>query len=140
MGTGSFRGVKSGRGVLLTTHPLLVPQSWKSRAIPLSTLWATPGLQRDHFTLARILAQIRGILVKVRVYVTTRILYTFSHFVCHRSRHHYVKWNVILPFYPFNYLGDSRENSYLASTPAAKAFYKFLFDWPIIKGSLHEDQ
>ena len=28
-------GVKCGRGVLLTTHTLLVPQSWKSRAIPL---------------------------------------------------------------------------------------------------------
>jgi len=25
MGTGSFPGIKSGRGVLLTTHPLLVP-------------------------------------------------------------------------------------------------------------------
>ena len=49
-GTGSFPGVKCGRGVLLTTHPLLVPRSWKSRAIPLPTLWATPGLQRDHFT------------------------------------------------------------------------------------------
>jgi len=44
MGTGSFPGVKCGRGVLLTTHPLLVPQSWNSRAIPLPTLWATPGL------------------------------------------------------------------------------------------------
>ena len=44
MGTGSFLGVKYGRGVLLTTPPLLVPQSWKSRAIPLPTLWATPGL------------------------------------------------------------------------------------------------
>ena len=32
-GTGSFPGVKCGRGVLLTTHPLLVPRSWKSRAI-----------------------------------------------------------------------------------------------------------
>jgi len=29
MGTGSFPGVKYGRGVLLTTHPLLVPRSWK---------------------------------------------------------------------------------------------------------------
>jgi len=29
--------------VLLTTHPLLVPWSWKSRAIPLPTLWATTG-------------------------------------------------------------------------------------------------
>ena len=37
-------GVKCGRDVLLTTHPLLVPLSWKSRTIPLPTLWATPGL------------------------------------------------------------------------------------------------
>jgi len=44
MGTGFFPGVKCGQGVLLTTHPLLVPQSRKSRAIPLPTLWATPGL------------------------------------------------------------------------------------------------
>ena len=44
MGTGSFPGVKCDRGVLLTTHPLLVPRSWKSRAIPLPTLWATPGV------------------------------------------------------------------------------------------------
>ena len=29
--------------MLLTTHPLLVPRSWKSRAIPLPTLWATTG-------------------------------------------------------------------------------------------------
>ena len=44
MGTGSFPGVKCGRGVLLTTHPLLQPRSWKSRSIPLPNLWATPGL------------------------------------------------------------------------------------------------
>ena len=44
MGIGSFPGVKCGWGVLLTTHPLLVPRSWKSRAIPLPTLWATLGL------------------------------------------------------------------------------------------------
>ena len=37
-------GVKCGRGVLLTIHPLLVPRSWKSRVISLPTLWATPGL------------------------------------------------------------------------------------------------
>ena len=36
-------GVKCGRGVLLTTHPLLVPRSWKSRAIPLANLWTTPA-------------------------------------------------------------------------------------------------
>jgi len=28
-----------------------VPRSWKSRAIRLPTLWATPDLQRDHFNL-----------------------------------------------------------------------------------------
>jgi len=44
MGTGSFPGVNCDQGVLLTTHPLLVPRSWKSRAILLPTLWATPGL------------------------------------------------------------------------------------------------
>ena len=38
-----FSRVKYGRGVLLTTHPLLVPRSWKSRAILLPTLWATTG-------------------------------------------------------------------------------------------------
>ena len=41
---GLSRGVKCGRGVLLTTHPLLVPRSWKSRAMTLLNLWATPGL------------------------------------------------------------------------------------------------
>jgi len=44
MGTGYFPGVKCGRGVTLTTHPILVPRSWKSRAIPLPTFRATPGL------------------------------------------------------------------------------------------------
>ena len=44
------RGVKCGRGVLLNTHLLLVPRSWKSRAIPLPTLWVTPGPVTDHFT------------------------------------------------------------------------------------------
>ena len=43
IGTGPFSRVKCGRGVL-TTHRLLVPWSWKSRAVPLPTLWATPGL------------------------------------------------------------------------------------------------
>ena len=50
MDTGSFPRVKYGRGVVLTTHPLLVPRSCKSRTIHLTTLWATPGLWRDHFT------------------------------------------------------------------------------------------
>jgi len=39
MDTGSFLGVKSGWVVTLTTHPLLVPWSRNSRAIPLLPLW-----------------------------------------------------------------------------------------------------
>ena len=45
MGTGSFPGVKSGRAVTLTRHPLPVPWSWKSRAIPLLPLWAIRPVQ-----------------------------------------------------------------------------------------------
>jgi hypothetical protein len=45
MGTGSFPGVKSGQGVTLTPHPLLVPRSWKGRAIPLLPLWAVRPVQ-----------------------------------------------------------------------------------------------
>jgi hypothetical protein len=57
MGTGSFPRVKNGRGVTLTLHPLLVPWSWKGRAIPLLPLWAVRPVQslsactRVHFTL-----------------------------------------------------------------------------------------
>ena len=45
MGTGSFPGVKSGRGVTLTPHHLLVPWSRKFRAIPLLPLWAVRPVQ-----------------------------------------------------------------------------------------------
>jgi hypothetical protein len=54
---GLSQGVKSGRGVTLTPHPLLVPRSWKSKAIPLLPLWAVRPVQslsactRVHFTL-----------------------------------------------------------------------------------------
>ena len=56
LGTRSFPGVKSGRGVTLTPHPLLVPWSRKSRAIPLLPLWVVRPVQsvsactRVHFT------------------------------------------------------------------------------------------
>ena len=43
MGTRSFTGVKYSRGVLLTSHPILVPWSWMSSVIPLPTFWATTG-------------------------------------------------------------------------------------------------
>ena len=56
MGAGSFPGVKSGRVVTLTPHPLLVPWSRKGRAIPLLPLWDVRPVQslgactRVHFT------------------------------------------------------------------------------------------
>ena len=56
IGTGSFPGVKSGRGVTLTTHPLLVPWPRKIKAITLLPLWAVRPVQslntctRAHFT------------------------------------------------------------------------------------------
>jgi hypothetical protein len=40
-----FPGVKSGRGVILTPHSLLVPWSWKGRSIPLLPLWAVRPVQ-----------------------------------------------------------------------------------------------
>ena len=45
MGTGSFPGIKSGRGVTLTSHHLLVPWSRKSRAIPVLPLWVARPVQ-----------------------------------------------------------------------------------------------
>ena len=56
MGTGSFPGVKSGRGVTLIPHPLLVSWSWKSIATPLLPLWTVRPVQslsactKVHFT------------------------------------------------------------------------------------------
>ena len=60
-GTGSFPGVKSGRGVTLIPHPLLVPWSWKVRAIPVLLVWAVRPVQslsdciRVHFTIPQCL-------------------------------------------------------------------------------------
>ena len=56
MDTGSFPGVKSGRGLTLTPHPFLVPWSRKSRTIILLPPWAVHPVQshsactRVHFT------------------------------------------------------------------------------------------
>ena len=45
MGTGLFPKVKSGRDVMLTFQPLLVPWSRKSRAIPVLPIWAVRPVQ-----------------------------------------------------------------------------------------------
>jgi hypothetical protein len=45
LGTGSFPGVKSGRGATLTPHPLLMLWVRKGRAISLLPLWAVRPVQ-----------------------------------------------------------------------------------------------
>ena len=58
IGTGSFPGIKSARGVTLTHHPFIVPWSRKSRAINLLSLLAerpvtsSSACTRVHFTFA----------------------------------------------------------------------------------------
>jgi len=37
------RGVKCGRGVTLTPHPLLAPRSWEEQSYTSTPLWATTG-------------------------------------------------------------------------------------------------
>jgi hypothetical protein len=48
-------GVKRGRGVMLTTHPYLVPRSWMSRSYtsspPQAPPWRVEGLLYFYFTL-----------------------------------------------------------------------------------------
>ena len=67
MGTGSFLGIKSGRGVTLTPHSLLVPWSRKGRAIPLLPLWVVRPVQslspctRVHFTFYFCWSHLQGV-------------------------------------------------------------------------------
>ena len=53
-----FPGGKVRPGRAADHSPLRVPRAWNSTAIPLPTLWATPGLKRDHFTF--LLISVRG--------------------------------------------------------------------------------
>jgi len=67
MGTESFLGVKSGRVVTLPTHPLLLPLSRKSTAIPVLPLWAVLPVRNIsacttvHFTLLYLISSGRSV-------------------------------------------------------------------------------
>ena len=94
MGTGSFSGVKYGRGVLLTTHPFLVPWPWKSRAIPLPTLWATPRPVMGTFYLQVLFPFFN---VQCLCYLPEKVFLTFLSNLCLRneiSSHFYIKMTV----------------------------------------------
>jgi len=82
MGTGSFPRVKCGRGVLLTTHPLLLPRSWKSRAIPLPTLWACNGINLPftfffihawilQYRTSKLLSNVSKVLSQYRTFISS---------------------------------------------------------------------
>jgi hypothetical protein len=66
MGTGSSSGVKGSWDVTLTPHPLLVPWSWKSRAIPL--------LPYRPYGLYRASVPVQG--CTLAFYLTNRLIWT----------------------------------------------------------------
>jgi hypothetical protein len=101
MGTGSFPGVESGRGVMLTPHPLLVPRSKKlSRAIPLLSLRAFVAYEKGEtklfsdFYLHNIVLRYKcqnihssteinkGSFIGLRVYVLRLLQYAVSKLNC----------------------------------------------------------
>jgi hypothetical protein len=95
MGTGSFPGVNCGRGVLLNTHTLLVPRSWKSRAIPLPTLWATTGPVTGllYLFLPLVVTQVRSLVPwdvrcsrsVVTLLLVWKVMICFNTVCCHLS-------------------------------------------------------
>jgi hypothetical protein len=84
MCTTSFPGVKSGRGVKLIPHPLLVPWSRNSRAIPPLPLWAVhPVLSlstctRLHFNFTYTSTTLMGLWTVQSLSACTVQLYLYS--------------------------------------------------------------
>ena len=87
-----FPGVKSGRSVTLTPQPLIVPWSWKVRAIPLLPLWAVRVVQslsactRVHFT---VWTGLRRSITKIFLSVLKYSGSHFEHFTCIYSEGHW---------------------------------------------------
>jgi len=109
MGTGSFPGVRSGWGVTLSPHPLLVPWSRKSRAIPLLPLWAVWPVQnlsactRVNFTLLSAVSS----ETSARIYQTTR---------CHIQSPQRKETLSVPSYVPYHKLNTSRRKSVLIVT------------------------
>jgi hypothetical protein len=107
MGTGSFPGVKSGRDVTLTPHPLLVPWSRKSRAIPLLLLWAIRPVQslsactRVHLSIHTLKSSAHQHLHGSwwKVYFIKNLVIHFSSASCH---------SILLPAILINIYGGPR--------------------------------
>jgi hypothetical protein len=78
---GLSRGVKRGRGVTLTPHPLLVPRSKTSRAIPLlslRSLWPMKGwnLLTNIFTWHNYIYIIHNYIYMIHHYIYMTQLYS----------------------------------------------------------------
>jgi len=105
MGTGSFPGVKSGWGVTLNPHPLLVPWSGRGRAIRLLPLWAVRPVQslsactRVHFTFfyratylyeVGVLCSITNILAHMSCQLV-HVFYTTQYFIESFTSHYAIQ-------------------------------------------------
>jgi len=75
VGAGSFPGVQSSQGMMLTPHPLLVPWSRKGRAIPLLPLWVVRPVQS--------------------LSACTRVTFTFFFFIRTMTQCHHNHWLVL---------------------------------------------
>jgi hypothetical protein len=85
MGTGFFQGIKSDQGLMLTPHPLLVPWSRKSRAIPLLPVWAVRPVQslsactREHFTFTYTSTPLWAVRPVQSLSACTRVHFSFTY-------------------------------------------------------------
>ena len=128
VGTGSFPGVKSGRGVTLTPHPILVPWSRRSRAIPLLPLWAVRPVQslsactRVHVTTlfspwSRVLENLTGsqpVKTVPTIYGTQRFITAFT-----RVLHLSIFWGTSMQFMSPSHFLKIHLNVILLSTPGS---------------------
>jgi len=86
MGTESFPGVKSGRGVTLIRQLFLVLWSWKCRAIPLLPLWVVRPVQS--------LSAVQGWTLPFFVQLPSSDLCSLSYFIP-LTLNKYWNWNTL---------------------------------------------
>ena len=124
MGTGSLPEVKSGRGVTLTIHPLLVPWSRKSSVIPLLPLRAVQPVQSlSACTVQLYLYSPYGPYSLYRASVPVQYSYTSTSLIgrtaCTEPQCLYSRAIPLLPFGPYRlYKASVRvQYSYISTPP-----------------------
>ena len=101
MGTGSFPGVESGRGMKLTPHPFLVPRSKNSTALPLLSLKAFVAYKKGETYLHRVKQNDRS--VKTTPYILFPLT-TVTCFVLFSTESGYM-----LPIAPIHHRAPTQE-------------------------------